>query len=116
MILDKGFCTIYKTMNIAEPGEMPKEELIPIFRSWYGELNFETSPIDAAAHEGVIVSNKIRIIQNREVTNHHVAVLSTVLPPPDDALKYNVVRAYHGIDDENGQLITDLSLERLVEE
>lgn len=116
MILDKGYCSIYRTENTAPPGSMPVEGLVLKYQSWYGELNFESSPVDIGAQEGVIVSNRIRINQSRDVTNHDVAVLSVLLPPPDDAPKYNVVRAYHGIDDDNGQPITDLSLERMVQE
>lgn len=116
MILDKGYCSIYEVYNTAAPGDMPVDGLTLKFQSWYGELNFESSQSTAAAHEGVTVSNRIRIVQNRSIDNHHVAVLSTVLPAPDDAPQYNVVRAYHGMDDDNGQLITDLSLERVVTE
>lgn len=120
MILDKGFCSIYSITNTALPGDMPVEGQALLYQSWYGELNFETSPVNAAAHEGVAISNRIRILQNRNVANHHIAVLTTELPtgttPPAGATQYNVVRAYHGIDDDNGQPITDLSLERLVVE
>lgn len=116
MILDKGYCSVYRTENTAAPGDMPTEDLVLKFQSWYGELNFESSPVDIGAQEGVIVANKIRVLQNRDITNHDVAVLSSVLPPLADAPRYNVVRAYHGIDDDNGQLITDMSLERLVQE
>ena len=116
MILDKGFCSIYRTENTATPGDMPTETLVLKYQSWYGELNFESSPTNIGAQEGVVVANKIRVLQNRDITNHDVAVLSSVLPPPDEAPRFNVVRAYHGVDDDNGQPITDLSLERLVQE
>lgn len=115
MILDKGYCSIYSITNAALPGDMPTESLTIKYQSWYGELNFEAAPIDIGAQEGVVIDNKIRVLQNRDITNHDVAVLSCVLPPPADAPHYNVVRAYHGIDDENGQPISDLSLERLVQ-
>jgi hypothetical protein len=113
VILDRGFCTIYEVSNAAEPGNLPEEILAMKYQSWYGELNFETSPAKMAAHEGVMASERIRIIQNRSINNHDVAVLSDQLPPPEDAPRYNIVRAYHGIDEENGQPITDLTLERL---
>lgn len=116
MILDKGYCTIYHTENTAQPGEMPVEGLVLKYQSWYGELNFEATPTTIGAQEGVLVANKIRVLQNRDITNHDVAVLSCTLPPPADAPQYNVVRAYHGTDDDNGQPISDLSLERLVQE
>jgi len=117
MILDKGFCSIYATANVAAPGDMPKEEgLVLKYQSWYGELGFETSPRNVAAHEGVVVANRIRVLQNRDITNHDVAVLSSVLPPPPDTPRYNIVRVYHGFDEDNGQPISDVTLERIAEE
>lgn len=112
MLLDKGYCSIYQVTNTAAPGDMPVEGLALKYQSWYGELEFSSAPTNIAAQEGVVVANKIRILQNRDVTNHDIAVLSTTLPPPEDAPHYNVVRAYHGTED--GEPITDLSLERLV--
>lgn len=114
MLLDKGYCSIYQVTNTALPGDMPVDGLALKYQSWYGELEFSSAPTDIAAQEGVIVSNKIRILQNRSVTNHDVVVLSTIMPPPADAPQYNVVRAFHGTED--GEPITDLSLERLVQE
>lgn len=116
MILDKGYCSIYTTGNISQPGDMPVEGLTLKYQSWYGELDFLVSPAEIGAQEGIAIANKIRVIQNRDITNHDVAVLSTVLPAPDSSPRYNVVRVYHGIDDDNGQPISDLSLERLVQE
>lgn len=115
MILDKGICSIYQTTNTAAPGDMPNETLTLVYQSWYGEINFESSPATIGAQEGVTVSNRIRILQNRIVTNHDVAVLSSTQTPLSSDPKYNVIRAYHGNDD-NGQPITDLTLERLVQE
>lgn len=114
MLLDKGFCSIYQVTNTAAPGDMPVDGLVLKHQSWYGELEFSSAPTDIAAQEGIVVSNKIRILQNRSVTNHDVAVLSYILPPTGDAPRYNVVRAFHGTED--GEPITDLSLERLVQE
>jgi hypothetical protein len=93
--------------NTAAPGNMPVDGLVPKYQSWYGELAFETSPGTIGAQEGISVANRIRIVQNRAVTNHDVAII--------DGVQYDVVRAYHGVDDENGQPISDLTLERLVQ-
>jgi len=108
MILDKGICSIYKVENIAEPGNMPQYKLKLKYQSWYGELNFETNPVNAAMQEIVETSARIRIIQNRDINNHNVVILS------DDNQQYEVTRAYHGIDEESGELITDLTLKKVV--
>ena len=106
MILDKGICSIYAVSNSAAAGNKPVAALTLKYKSWYGELNFETNPGTVGAQEAVAADNRIRILQNRAVSNHDVAVV--------DGVQYNVTRAYHGIDDESGELITDLTLERLV--
>lgn len=107
MILDSGICTIFEVKNVAPPGGMPKMELLPKHESWYAELNFETVPKDVAMQEVVDTSARIRVLQNREITNHNVVVLT-------DGEQYEVIRAYHGIDEESGEPITDLTLKKAV--
>ena len=112
MILDRGFCTIYRVDNVATGGAMPVLSLVEMrHQSWYGELNFETSPLrTSATQEDVEVSARVRVVQNRAISNQDVAVLSNELPPPANATQFEILRAYHGVDEENGQPITDLTL------
>ena len=107
MILDSGICTVYEVKNVAPPGGMPKMALVPKHQSWYAELDFETVPKDAAMQEIVVTSARIRVLQNRAITNHNVVVLA-------DGEQYEVIRAYHGVDDESGEPITDLTLMKVV--
>ena len=60
---------------------------------------------------------RIRILQNRAIHNHDVVVLAQVdavpeaIPGDDERVPvYEVGRAYHGADEDSGELITDLSL------
>jgi hypothetical protein len=106
LILDKGICSVYAITNIAEPGNMPKAKLALKFQSWYGELNFETTPVNAAMQENVYTSARIRILQNRNIDSLNVVTLS------DGTQQYDVTRAYHGVDDESGEIITDLTLKK----
>lgn len=109
MILDKGVCTIYRKKNTAAPGEKPRFIDEPYWMSWYGELNFETNEArPTEAREEVKTDARVRILQNRKINNHDRVKLE---PLDADALLYEVTRAYHGRDDESGELITDLSLE-----
>lgn len=107
MILDSGICTIYEIKNVAPPGDMPRMVLVPKHQSWYAELNFETVPKDAAMQEMTETSARIRVLQNREITNHNVVILA-------DGEQYEVIRAYHGTDEESGEPITDLTLAKVV--
>lgn len=107
MILDSGICTVYEVKNVAPPGGMPRMVLVPKHQSWYAELNFETVPKDAAMQEMTETSARIRVLQNREITNHNVVILA-------DGEQYEVTRAYHGADEESGEPITDLTLAKVV--
>lgn len=114
MILDDGICTIFRKENVAKPGNMPVYEYKPISRHWYKELEFanvQTYP--TTGREETQTDARIRILQDRRVTNHDVVVLANV-QRMDDVLKaYEVTRAYHGKDDDSSERITDLTLMRV---
>jgi hypothetical protein len=111
MILDRGYCTIYTKINTATAGNMPAVSLGEIkHQSWYGELSFETTQANIGKQQETEISTRIRILQNRSVGTHDIAVLSSALPPPVGSVQFDILRAYHGVDDESGELITDLSL------
>lgn len=109
MILDKGICTVYRKTNTAGAGEMPVYTDVEIHKSWYGELSFETSPGRPTEYrEEVQTDARIRILQNRAITNHDRVEL---VPFCGEPCVYEVTRAYHGFDADSAELITDLSLQ-----
>lgn len=109
MILDSGICTIYRTENGAPAGNKPIDTLIKRMESWYGELDFGTDPFDVTEYrEDVETSARLRILQDRGITTRDVAILST-----DPGATYEVTRAYHALDEDSGQLVTDLNLRRI---
>lgn len=108
MILDKGIATIYHKVDTAEAGDMPAYVNTPYWQSWYGELDFGTSqsrPTDY--REEIRCDARVRILQNRSITNHDRVELAETGGP---VTVYEVTRAYHGMDTESGELISDLSL------
>ena len=109
MILDSGICKIYKINDISETGEMPKKNLILESKSWYGELDFSSSPIQHTdVSEMIEISQRIRIIQNRMIMKNKTIVII-------GADQFNVERIFHGKDEETGELISDISLSQVVE-
>lgn len=109
MILDKGIATIYRKTDTSEAGAMPAFADVEFWRSWYGELNFETAPARPTENrEEIRVDARIRILQNRQIANHDRVRLA---PYGGGERLYEVGRAYHGRDEDSGELITDLSLE-----
>ena len=112
MNLDKGICTVYHTENTAAAGAKPVLRETAYFESWYGELNFETSPARPTdARKEIRTDARIRILQNRSIKEHDRVALSVYSQDPEH---YEIERAYHGTDDESGELITDLSLKKVV--
>jgi len=115
LILDKGICTVYATENSAEAGKMPVDRLTQKHQSWYGELSFETSPAYPTEYrEDVETSSRIRILQNRAVTSRDIVIFTDQTVSPADAEQYEITRAYHGIDEDSGEPITDLTIRRIL--
>lgn len=112
MILDKGICTVYRKTDTAEAGDMPEYSDVAFWQSWYSELNFETSPARQTENrEEIRCDARVRILQNRGINNHDRVEL---VPTGGEATLYEVTRAYHGTDEDSGELISDLSLEVVV--
>lgn len=110
MILDSGICGVFSLGNSGAPGDLPCDALKIKMRSWYGELDYATTPARPdGMQEDAEISLRIRVHQSRAVTSHDVVIFDA---SPDD--QYDITRAYHGVDDESGQPITDLTLKRLV--
>lgn len=112
MILDRGLCRIYRRISVTEPGGKPKSEEELIFESYYGELNFETSPArPTEKREETQTAARIRILQNRRIRKEDVAELIPFDGAEVKTEKYRIARAWHGNDDESGEQISDLTLE-----
>lgn len=103
---------MYEQRDVSGPGEMPRYERAVKAQSYYGELQFETSPVWPTEHrEETKIAARVRILQERRITKGDHAALTPGMPEAEPERMYKVVRAFHGIDDENGQAISDLSLE-----
>lgn len=116
MILDSGVCTVFRKVDMALSGEMPRPSYQPIFQGWFGVLSHETVPARPTdGREVTRTDEKIRIIQCRFLTQNDVVVLAPI-SCYEDAIKcgapvYRINRAYHGPDDDGAGLITDMDLE-----
>ena len=108
MILDSGIAEIQKKINVAPPGGKPVYEYQTCAVGYYAELNFETAPARPTAERVEVRTDaRIRVLQNRSVSNRDRVLLRS----GENERAYEITRAYHGVDDESGELITDLSLE-----
>lgn len=122
MILDSGICTVFKKVDVSQPGGMPTFELKLKTKACFGMLDFATEQEwPTEGREETEVAARIRILQDRTITNHDAVVLEEVdagtqsmtaeeLHEAFNVAVLEVTRAYHGHDDENGEPITDLTL------
>ena len=115
MILDVGICTVFREYDLSLSGEKPRSGYALFWKSWYGELNFETGPSrPTEGREERRTDARIRIQQNRDIRQRDIVVLRNIdrLEDLDDGVPvYRITRAWHGQDDGSPALISDLSLE-----
>ena len=115
MILDAGICSIFRKVDLALSGEMPRPGFELIGQSWYGELSFETSPArPTEGRQELKTDTRVRILQNRAIKQDDVVVLQDLAVFEDraqDEPVYKITRAWHGPDETGATLISDLSLE-----
>ena len=114
MILDSGICTVFRKVDDSKPGGKPKFRYDALCKHWFAELeyaNVQTFPTES--REETQTDARIRILQDRRIANHDVVVLANTNMVEDVLKAYEVTRAYHGKESESGELITDLSLQRV---
>ena len=111
MILDDGICTVFEMVDRAEPGGMPDLQPQEKSMSWFGFLDFATAEAwPTEGREETEVTTRIRILQDRSITNKNVVVLQETHTIEPGMEQLEVTRAYHGRDKDSGELITDLTL------
>ena len=111
MILDAGIATFYHQVNIAAPGAKPLFADVQFHQGYFGELSFETNPnYPTDRREDIRTDARIRIHQNRLINNQDRVMLERV---SGEGEYFEITRAYHGRDDDSGELISDLNLHRL---
>lgn len=111
MILDAGICTVAHKVNRAPRGGKPFWAYEVFFHSWYGETAFSTTARASDSRENSRISARIRVRQNRAITNHDIVCLANVPSITDDLTLYEVVDVWHGYDDQNKEPISNISLE-----
>lgn len=107
MTFDDGILTIYKTENIANPGNKPVIGLIEKNQAYFG---FETIGINryyTALQAKQQIDTLVHIWQDRGIAANDICIL-------ESGKQYRIVMVQHM--DNDGLRITKLSMERLVEE
>lgn len=114
MILDSGICSIFLEVDKSEPGGMPQIGYEMLTAGWYGLLNYETMPKwPTSDREEREVSLRIRVLRDTRINSKCTVILQEIYEVAGDVERYEVSRAYHGVDDESGEEITDLTLRKV---
>lgn len=114
MNLDTGLCSVFLKVDTTKGVGMPRWRYDLMHQSWYGKLEFATGETYPTEYrEEIRCDLRIRIHQNDRINNHCVVVLGRVDAMNGEEEHYNVTRAWHGHDEESGELITDMTLERI---
>lgn len=105
MLFDAGVLTLCRLENTAAPGDMPKEQLIPLRQCFYGERTVGYGRQYAARGVNEQIDILARIWQDRQARVGMYAVL-------ENGEQYRINNAQQLLD-EDGLRVTDLSLERM---
>lgn len=106
MTFDDGILKIYRTENIAKPGDMPKDELVLKSEHYFGfdVLGYNRYYTALRAHQNI--SAVVNIPDYHDISSLDVAEL-------EDGTRFHI-RLVQSMKDENGLNITKLTLERVV--
>lgn len=106
MILNDGICTLCWRVNTAEPGQKPVYAPEAIGQSWYGDLEFATNPeFNTELREDALVDRRIRVLRDFSLDRLYYVEI--------DGDYYKVTRVFNGRDEDSGQLMADISLQRI---
>lgn len=109
MLLDDGICILLRQKDVSQPGDIPEYQMEPLADAWYGELEYASAPeYVTELREDVRVDRRIRILRDISLDGLHSVNI--------DGRQYKVNRAYHGTDEESGERIADLSLQRVLDD
>ena len=111
MLLKDGIATVYARMDVSGPGEAPRYERAVREKCLYAELSFETSPADPTKKRRELrTDTRIRIRQCRAIREEDEVELESFHEESGLQTLYRVQRAFHGMDEESGEAISDLTL------
>lgn len=112
MRLDDGIATIYKPRQIGEPGKMAKEEHTErYFASYYANKTVGITRFWTAASHNDRADLLIEIQRNAGISTGDRCRLEPYLDEQATGY-YKIIEAQHLID-EDGNPVTDLTLERM---
>lgn len=112
MLLDSGIATIWRGTNTAPAGDMPViEYTIQFFQSYYGDKTVGINRYWTAMAHDDRADLLVEIQRNSGISTADRCEISPVLDI-ESAGMYKIIQVQHLLD-EDGQPVTDLTLERI---
>lgn len=105
MLLSDGIVTIYRQEITSSPGDMPKYEWIPFWRSYFGNKTVGITRYYTAMEHNDQVDLLIEVQRNTKIS-------AATDRAEIDGIYYRITQVQHLLDDD-GLPMTDLSLERI---
>lgn len=112
MLLDGGIATIWKPVDVSEPGGMPKVRYTEkYFQSYYGEKTVGINRYWTAQAHDSRADILIEIQRNAGISTNDRCQLTPFFDSAEAAY-YKIVQCQHVLDEDNLPM-TDLTLERI---
>lgn len=117
MILDRGILTLYHPATTAavRPGNRPEDGMTEYHRGWYGARVVGYNRFFAGQGAGTRVDQIVRILRPHAPVAAMPENRGGDLCRLADGYLYRVVQAQYLTDEESGEAVCDLSLERIGE-
>lgn len=111
MLLDSGVATIRRGTNTAPAGAKPAYDYSDYFVSCYGEKTVGVNRYWAAKAHDDQADFLVEIQRNGGIRTSDICVLEPFMDAPATG-PYRIIQVQHLLD-EDGQPVTDLTLERI---
>jgi hypothetical protein len=117
LILDAGILRLYHpaTSGAAAPGNRPEDAMEVYYAAWYGERVVGYNRFYTAQGAGTQVDRVVRCVRPRAPVNVTPESRGGDLCRLADGYLYRVRQAQYLRDEESGEDVVDLSLERIGE-
>jgi len=112
MQLDSGIATILEGKNTSPPGSLPIMDYSNVrFESYYGEKTVGIKRYWTAYGHHDRADLLIEVLRNAKISTADRCMLSSFVDETVSG-KYKIIQVQH-LADEEGRLVTDLTLERI---
>lgn len=109
MIRDKGIVTLLREPDGSSNGNMPAGVAQEYYRAWYAEKTVGMSRYYAAQQANTQIDRLIRIGR----PHGGIVIKADDIAIPGDGYKYRIAQAAYLFDEDAGEDVVDLSLERI---